>query len=182
MLIKDVLKIAAGTLGLETDSGGLAVNHGERSCLLDCAAAAYAEIVSEYFPLIYDEDIRFNSHGRAFFGNFSKRFFRALRVSLGGLDVAYTAFHDSLRAEVRNADVRVRYEYIPPELQDEYGEIEIDAAVTERILALGIVAEYCLRNGRFEESALYDKKYKDSMLAVSRKKSRIDIKKRSWLK
>ncbi|MDR3292884.1 MAG: hypothetical protein LBT20_02130 [Clostridiales bacterium] len=180
MLIQNVVKKASEILGLTFDPTD--AKNAETAALIGCADTVYGEIVSDYFPLLFEEEILFDGDGRGETENFTKRLLYIVSLKSGEKTVKYTVFPDAIHAEnVRNTVLTVRYAYIPDKIEELTAETELNTGVSERCFALGIASEYCLLNGMFNESVLYDKRFKDSLQAASRKRGEIKIKRRNWV-
>jgi hypothetical protein len=183
MLLKNVLKKAAAMVGLNVDfDAENAENDRDIALLVECANSVYAEIVTEYLPLVFEEEILFGEKGRAYYSAFSKPPVNIVSLKDAGVNAAYTVFHDHICAEnAEGKKLTARYAFKPPEIDGIETELIFNPAVTERTAALGIAAEYSLVCGMFGESVLYDKRYKDSLRNAMRKKGEMKIPARKFI-
>ncbi|MDR3263480.1 MAG: hypothetical protein LBT30_04140 [Clostridiales bacterium] len=180
MLIRNILKKAAAMLGEDIDFD--TVTDGAAD-FLQCADTVYNEITSEYFPLLFEEDIYFDYDGRAAMSGFSKKMLYAVSVKFSGANVKYAVFPSDIYAEsMRSVYLTVRYAYVPAPIESADYITESDFGITERTFALGVACEYCLMKGMFNESLVYDKRYKDSLKSAARKHGEIKVKGRNWLR
>jgi hypothetical protein len=191
MLIQNVLNRAASLLNVEvtarTSSGGTELTH-EGRMLAECAKNVYEELISDYFPLITEENIRFDSQSKISVAALSKKLLRVISIKRYAANFRYTVYTDSIEATGgANLVLTVRYAYCPDisrtieTFVDTAMEAELPADVTERIFALGTVTEYCLVNGMYNECVMYDKRYKDALQVATRKSGEKKLKARTWM-
>jgi hypothetical protein len=183
MLLKNVLKKAAVMVGLDIDfDDENAAQDRDVDLLVKCAAVVFGEIAAEYLPFICEEDIPFAAGDGAFYANFSHPPVNIVSVKSAGVNVGYAVFPD--RVVVKGAagnSLTFRYVYSPPEVFEIDSDLTVNPALTERTAALGIAAEYALVNGMFNESILYDRRYKDSLRNAVRKRGEIRVKARKFI-
>ena len=97
--------------------------------------------------------------------------------SLNGNAMDFTQTHEYM--VVQNLQVVVEYEYCPPtyQLDEQIGYAEKD--VPARVIAYGLMAEFALCEGRFDEAITHHKRYVDNLATLCCPKN-ANIKKRSW--
>jgi hypothetical protein len=183
MPLKNILKKVAAMVGLDIDfDDESAAEDKDVLLLVNCADSVCSEIAAEYLPLIFEEDILFAEGGSAGYAVFSRRPVNIVSLKASGVNVAYTVFPD--RIYVKGAEgkrLTVRYAYLPSDSVGLDSEFVANPAVTERTAALGIAAEYSLINGMFNESVLYDRRYKDSLRSAMRKRGETRIRGRRFI-
>ncbi|MDD3831558.1 MAG: hypothetical protein PHW00_02750 [Clostridia bacterium] len=147
------------------------------SLLVSCANIVLAEIANEYVPLVYKEDVNC-VNGTVAYSTFAKDMLSVLRISdSNGARVRYRYRPDGIDID-SNKVCTVVYSYRPI-YADFLDDVQVGKSViTERIIAFGTIAEYYLLTGKYEDAVLWDKRYKDSLLAVSGKKGEIRVKSR----
>ena len=90
----------------------------------------------------------------------------------------FSVFPEYLKTDV--GKVKIRYTYTPEEkvIKDDSDYV---LYVSQRLFVYGILAEYCLGEGMFEEAAVWDKKYKDAIRAACKAVPCTRIKSRKWV-
>ena len=76
--------------------------------------------------------------------------------------------------------VVIEYQYMPKPLTKSSEVFFSNNKLTERIIAYGVASEYALIENRFEESNMWDERFKQSLMVVLHPKN-LKIKKRRWL-
>ncbi|MDR1905819.1 MAG: hypothetical protein LBQ27_02745 [Clostridiales bacterium] len=182
MLIKNVLKKAAAMLGLNIDlDAANAETDKDIKSLIQCADIVNNEIFTDYFPLLREEEVYFNSAGYAETAALGKKLLRVLSLKYAGVNIKYTIFPGRIYVNgARNAFLTMRYAHAPETVTGLNYDTESDVGITERIFALGVAGEYCLINGMIDESRIFDKRYKDSLLGMTGKRSAINVRQRKW--
>lgn len=127
--------------------------------LLRCTNVVLREIASCYDSLKFTESITTND-GIISYLNLSKTIKEPLHIVKDGEILIFTAFCDHIVTQP--GTLSFTYAYIPP-YKAFSDEAEISPHITDRLVASGVAAEYCLINGRYGESALWDKRYKDAL-------------------
>ncbi len=149
------------------------VENGDATLLGQCARRAVDEVAAEYFPLVRTET-RVPKNGAIDFGDFTFLPRRIYAVTCRGKAVAYTYTADGLTVSETRL-VRVTYAYLPP-VGD---EAIVSPSVPLRTLAYGTAAEYCLLSGLYDDAALWDKRFRDSLVRLNRRGRRLP--QRRWL-
>ena len=159
MKVKDIVFAAAQTLGLYE---GVAAyfNEGktelerEAELLLACLNRVECALALEYLPL-YAEDELLAVTNRVEFASLKYSPVRILGVEDGaGNPVKYKLYPKYLKAQA--GICKVTYSYTPDEKSME-DESDFAALATNSLLIYGVLAEYCAVEGRFEESAVWEK-------------------------
>lgn len=144
--------------------------------LLKCANLVRAEIASDYFPLITAETVS-SVDGIISMYSLMRRPVDVKRITKGGKAVKFKVYPDIIKTVPGEAEIE--YSYMPEDA-GLHGDAGFSDKIGARVLACGTAAEYCLITGLFEEAALWEKRYKDSLLAAQRKKSEIRVRQRRW--
>lgn len=186
--IKSIIQSASTMLGIDelkdlTDINSL----DERSknivgVMLYCFNEVYQELCCDYFPLIIEEKIELDNNCL---------YFNKLNKDINRLYVITDENHNTLNYIVLtnyariydNVDkVIVRYSYVPDLAQSIDDNVECsDLGISDRILALGVAAEYSLYRGKLSEATIFDNRYKDSIESAKLPTRRMYVKSRSWL-
>lgn len=182
MTVKDCMKLAAAELGIEDAvekyfSGDL--NSGQAGkTLLQCYNLIENELALDYFPLIAEDEVQTNT-GMVDFSNLSCAMTKIWGVTdMNGEAVKYRLFPKYIKTQPGR--LKIRYIYAPQEkTADE--ECEFAAAVSKRMVAYGMAAEYCMHMGLYEEADAWDKKYKGAIEAAYKGTPCKRISSRRWV-
>ena len=166
-------EVGAYLLGTSTDSEAEA----KATALLRCFNLVENEVALDYLPLLAEEEMESDT-GVINYSALSREAARVLGVwDEWGNKLPFTLFPEYLKTQPQK--VRVRYTYLPKEKSfDDESDFTLHASV--RLLSYGVAAEYALANGLFEEAAVWDKKYKDSIKAAYSAKPPRRIRSRRW--
>ncbi len=185
MTIKDIVTTAAVCLGktevLEYLEKGVAENveqvEKELNLLLRCTVLTVEQLATEYAPLSMEEQFQ-TENGRIYFSDFSRRVLEILSVkSLGKIEQTFKVYPEFVKTI--NGRVVVEYNYLPQNLKLA-DEISFDnGKITERIISYGVASEYALIEDCYEESVMWDERFKQSLIkAIGTKNAR--VKQRRW--
>ena len=167
MTVKDCMKLAAAELGVEDALEGYfndSINAGRAGkMLLQCYNLVENELALDYFPLTAEDEVQTNT-GVVEFSALSYGATKIWAVTDGnGEAVKYRLFPKYVKTQP--GKVKIRYSYAPGEKAEE-DECECAAAVSKRMIAYGMAAEFCLLTGLYEEADTWDKKYKGAIEAA----------------
>lgn len=189
MKIKEILTLTAFYLQLEDvlglpqlkdDYGGAPETGTEAERvlgqLLRCANLVCGEIASDYYPLSAKETVS-TADGTISPLALNKRLIDVKRITQAGCPVRFKVYPAAIKTA--GGKVEIEYSYLPENYPLD-GETDFGDKISARIIAYGTAAEYCLICGLFEEAVVWEKRFKDSMLAAQSKKSEIRVKGRKW--
>ena len=180
LTVKEILLAAAQTLNLddaEAYLSGRSTQVGESNDLLRCYNLVENELALDYLPL-YAEEVLQSSTGVIYYSTFDNAVVRVLHVGdEWDNPVEFKLFPDYMKTQP--GVVKVRYTYSPrPKQIAEVCDYTLQASA--RLFVYGIAAEYTLAMGMFEESAVWDKKYKDAITAAYRARPSKTLRSRRW--
>ncbi len=183
MTVKELIVAAAISLGIAENvnaylENGDSVGQKDTERLLECFNLVENELALDYLPLYAEETLQ-SATGSIDFSALSKAAVRILQVTdEWGNSVKYRLFPDYLKTQP--GKLLISYTYTPK--RKELGE-ESDFVLqaSSRLFAYGMAAEYSLMTGRYEEAAIWDKKYKEAIDAAYRARPCERIKSRSWV-
>lgn len=183
MKVKDIVMAAAQALGfaegVETYFDGKSETlKREAELLLACFNRVECSLALEYLPL-YAEDELLTVTERLEFSSFTYSPVRILSVEDGeGNPVKYKLYPKYLKVQAGHC--KVTYTYTPNEKGiDE--ESDFSLLTGDSMFIHGTLAEYCAAEGRFEEAAIWDKKYKEGIEAAFRGKACKRLSSRRWV-
>ena len=183
MIVKDILLEAADLLGMNPEveayfNGDSDDYEMQATQLLTCFHVAECALALNYFPL-YVEDELLTATGKLDFSSFSHSPVRIIRVTnMTGEELAYTIYPSYIKTEVGR--IKVQYSYTPSiKTADDVSDLSM--AAPAHLLVYGTLSEYCVANGMFHESAIWDKKLKDSVDYLCHTKKCKRLGSRKWV-
>ena len=183
--VREVLLLAANLLGiadgvLEYWGNPSAETAGRRDgeLLLSCFQTVENELALDYLPLMAEDEV-VTSTGSVKYTNLGKPAVRILCVeNEWGEPLKYKLFSD--RLETQSGKVKITYAYTPTAKTLD-GVSEYQTAVSERLFAYGIAAEYSLAVGDTLTASYWDKKYKEAIRIAYRLRPCKKIRSRRWV-
>ncbi|MCI8370568.1 MAG: hypothetical protein HFE41_05260 [Clostridia bacterium] len=136
--------------------------------MLYCFSAVEDELARFYFPLTAKET--FFAPLRQFpFDEFKRRPVKIIKVTSGGREIKYIAYPTYLKADAD--EIEVEYAFAPGKKTLD-GDCDFSEEVTtEKMLAAGALAEYCLIQGEMAYAEYFEKIYRREIDAVARSNS-----------
>ncbi|MCL2847579.1 MAG: hypothetical protein FWE13_02355 [Firmicutes bacterium] len=178
MTILNIVELSAEMLTLERIVEAIKnpqevslLSHEQREfdILVQSARTVIDEIGREYAPLTKISRINVSNRGIIPFSAFPLPVLEVRRVSNGITSMRFTQSLDGIVVDTPfGAELDITYTYAPQPacnttpLEWENGRIGL------RLIAFGTVAEYCIRLGMIDEAVLWDRRYKDALLAMAR--------------
>lgn len=186
MTIKDVVKLAAIFLNRKDINEyldgqidtPLEQTKNDVNTLANLANVVVNELACSYVPAKKSEDVLPNDE-RVCYKDLSERPLKILRVlDRKGVEQTYSYSYEFIR--VKNIPLTIEYEYSPreKELDEEICYQEKD--VPARVIAYGLVAEFSIVMGEFNQAVTWHKRYTDSIADICLPKNK-NVKIRSWL-
>ncbi len=149
--------------------------------LLYCYKMIISELNEEYVPLKYVQSLRVQNN-RCEFRNLFFPVIEILSITYNGEEIDFESKSTYFSCNVpHNSYVQITYNYVPKiyGIYDEvlYSEVEIPT----RILVFGIIREYMLLNGLYEEAVIYDERFRNTLEEFLNKKKKSGVmKRRGW--
>lgn len=182
MLVKDVVALAAETLGLEGVAGKLeeAEPSGEVRSLLRCYNLIENEVALDFFPLKAAETFVPEDEAVSY-RRFSHAPVNILKVTDGeGRPVAFSVLPTVLSVPGCKGSVHVTYSY-SPEAKALADETAFADNISARLLAFGVASEYCLTNRKYSEGAMWGRRYRDALRAAGILRRTLSVRSRRWI-
>ena len=183
MKVKDIVLSAALKLGV-AEGVKMYLNEEdytyerEALLLLDCFSTVENDLALNYFPL-RAEDLLRTVTGALQFSTFAHSPVRILSVkNEEGKDVEFTVYPQYLKTGP--GTFTVTYTYTPDKVTIE-DDGNFGVAVPENLIVFGMLAEYCMTEGRFEEGTIWEKKYKEAIERVYKLGTCTRLKSRTWI-
>ncbi len=182
MTVKEILLTAATELGFGEDAKafleeGVEDEIQKMELLLECFNLTENELALDYLPL-YAEDTVSSSSGKILYSTFKKSPVHILQVQdTSGNPIKFKIFADGIKTQA--GKVNVTYTYTPDKKTfEEESDYQIQASTS--LMAYGVLSHYTLATGLFEESAIWEKKYKNAIEAVYRARPSERLRSRRW--
>lgn len=181
MKLEEVITIALTYLGDEMSGDDLAKSEYDDKIklLVKCANIMMTEIASDYLPLEDECEVEAKEY-RFSYENIPRRVHSIVSITddknqnVDFKSRSYTCLTS------KNGMLKVRYKYLPEQV-DLKDDCDVDTRVSERTLALGTCAEYCMINGMYEQSSGFSERFKQDMRSCVRPPKSITIKAREWV-
>ncbi len=185
MTIKDIIKTAAVFLNLtdvtEYLNGNVQTPAANTlsavNSLTGLTNLVIAELAASYVPMTCTETVQ-TDDGKIVFASLTHNVTRILSVKNSfGHDAEFKLYPEYIK--VFGGEYTVEYEYAPANygLNDAVG---FNGKITAALLGYGVAAEYCITQGRFEESLLWRQRYAAGVERVALPKCKT-LKGRCWL-
>lgn len=192
MEVKDILKLAIVFLDkkelledekfLATLPEGYVSNEKREqdiNQLLLCFNLIYNEIARDYMPLLQKEEIEF-SDDKFSYNALQKVLLDVFSLkNLNGRNVKYKMYPTYLYAKTKKAVIEYSYEPENLEIDDEIENF--GGRIPARVFGYGVAMEYSFLASQSTEALIWEQRYKESLLAISRKKSEIVLPSRRWI-
>ena len=199
MKIRDVAELAAVLLGKQEiiNTGIFTVSepdeyaqeeiaaNRELQLIIRCANLVAKEIACDYVPLLHTQKIVCGG-GTVPYDAFDKTLLEiktwkvwqnAVGGGVGG-NVNYYTFSDYV--EVQPGEYEVSYTFIP-ETKGFFDDTDYGGTkISDRILAYGTAAEFCLISGLYDDALIWERRYKDALMIASKKTNAVFLPRRRW--
>ena len=189
MIVKDVIKQVAINLGLNdlletTALDGEQTITEEEQCeinkLISCCNLVVNQIASEYVTLKDEVKLTSNTGTIAYSKITNKILVDILSVKKNGAYVKFNCKPTNL--ETVEGELEIEFAYQPNMATSISSQIDFnDFKINSRVIAYGVTAEYCFINSMYDDAAIWDNRFKNSLINVLRPRREIKIKKRLWV-
>lgn len=179
MKVEEILKEVLIRLGEENkyDIENLPQNDEEINTIIKCINMIVSEIASDYMPIVHSEKIQ-TVAGAIPYDALSKKLINLKKVSKNGSKIVAKMYPNEILTK-ESGYVDVEYYFMPNEIT--LGDkIELSPRVTTLLLTNGVLGEYCLLQGRYEDSMFYDKRYREMLKVASSSPKGIMLKPGRW--
>lgn len=183
MTVKECIAAAAVELGIGDEvreylDGTSSVGKADAENLLQCFNLVENELALDHLPL-YAEDTLETLTGTVAYSELSHSVVRVIGVyDEAGEEVGYKLFPAYLKAQA--GKLTVRYTYTPT-AKTMTGSSDYTLYASARLFAYGMAAEYAAASGEYEAAAIWDKKYKEAIVAAYRTHKAKKIRSRRWV-
>ncbi len=189
MIAQDVIKLAVKYIGeadlaLTDILGGQIEATGQQiekvELLLDCVNDVVQTLSLMYFPLKFEESVN-SSTGIVNFADLTKPIVDILKLTdEHNLEVDYTFFPTHF--EAKKGKLNLVYTYMPDYVHSFREELEVaENKVSERLLALGVVARYFMFVGMYSDAEAWNMMFERACLVSKRRKDNVVMRKRRWI-
>ncbi|MCK9574970.1 MAG: hypothetical protein WCX32_02120 [Clostridia bacterium] len=192
MTTNNIIELAASYLELEDINEYLLNPEGEHttntlkiySALVKCVSYVYSQIATDLLPLVYSEQIvctdkQFN------ISNLTKRVIDIISITNENAKInfkVYPTYVECMLNDLSTTNITVKYCYLPDFPTNATDDLlDFCGKMTPRTFAYGVATEYCMITGAYDEANIWDKRFKDCVLAIYHKKREVKIPPRRWL-
>lgn len=146
--------------------------------LIKCYNVTVSELSEEYFPLLKRENVRLKN-GKFYYKDLKKDALEIKNVFFDGEPISFKVYTEYFTAD--KDEVEVEYVFRCKNKNRLTDECEYDGKdVSERIIAEGVVSEWLMNAGMFDEAISRRAKYVNSLKNVMLKRKVGKIKARGW--
>ncbi len=178
MNLKDIIENCLGYLDGEVgEIGTFAQNSNKVKLLIRCANIKIKEIACDYLPLT-DECEMVVENGQIELGAFPRRVKEVLSVTKGGVRQYFKVSPSSIFVKT-GGRVIVKYHYLPTDIKLN-DMVEVDSRVSDVTLIFGVLSEYCMATGRYEEGVYWGEKFESGMAVACRSNRERFVKVGRW--
>ena len=185
MTVKEILKLAIIFLGydevLDTnifDGETQPSEDNEKliSVLERCLNLTIEEIATDYIPIIKTKEVIFKN-GKVALNEINENLMEVISVKRNG-NVEFYEDNEFLYANIDRADVIFRK--YPEKLKITDDCDEFLRKLPARVIAYGVAMEYSFITTLSDEATIWEKRYKDGLLVLSRKNSERKLPRWRW--
>lgn len=177
MTVKEVLKTVSAMIGREdaiSYLNGSTLGVGEETAptvnlMANLLNLVISELSATFIPMIKTETVT-TQNGKVFYASLKENAVRIIKVyDADGKELSIKSNAEYLETEKNT--VTVEYEYAPTSygLTDTIGYTEKEVSLST--LAYGVVAEYSISQGNFDEAVMWHKRYVDSVSQMRKLKN-----------
>lgn len=176
MKLGECILLAANSLGLENVLSDKTQSDTDK-LLVCCANNVLDEITSEYLPLKCEVTVS-TSDGTIPYSELGN-VYDVVNVTKNGVKIDYSLYPSFIEVDGLG-EYKVTFYARPNKLEPE-DDIPVQLRLTPRIVSYGIIAEYLLVSGLYEEAVTYDRRFKDALNRLAYCNGEKRIKRRRWL-
>ncbi len=145
--------------------------------ILSCYSLLVGELCDEIEPLVSFQELE-SDDGNFYYENFEFRPTKILKVEENGVNKKFQNLLTHLKTDAKK--ITVTYERAPKKPTALEDECEFSNVFSLRVLGSGLVAEYFLTIGLFDEAIVWRNRFEDAIKTYSIKKKRKILKQRAW--
>jgi len=177
-MTKNILKLTATFLGLDDVNTYLADTTQTPSSevtktineLIVFTNYVMREITREYYPLKTTETVVSNENKIIAFSTLSKTITVISDVkNCTGLSVKYALYPDHIEVGNANQEYTLFYSYCPNAISTLQDTLKLPLGLDYFIVCFGVASEYCLAKGLYEEAAMWENRFINSLKNVNGK-------------
>ena len=145
----------------------------ETTLMLECINLTVFDIAEQHFPLTRVESYVSNSLCQVSLSSFDKTVYRIVDVyDSKGRKTTFRTFDEFIKLCEPDSKFEFVYEYLPERAKGMGKYVEAVSMVTERVIALGACAVFCLANGLYDEAKLWDLRFNEAIDKIKNKSRR----------
>ena len=170
-----------GVLSLPEMGGNTQSNQSQNdlSLLKKCVNLTINEIAGDYIPLNFIESVLISDQ-KIPYTALKKPAQKIKSIKDGQGANCYFKVYPSYIYTDCKGECHIEYSYIPANLEDLNGSVEVNPKATSRLIAYGTAREYCLITSMYEQAKTWDERYKDGLQNIAKASTVLKIPKRLW--
>ena len=150
----------------------------ELTLLLRCFNMTLEEVSRDYFPLLFKQTLT-PVNGVIANTAFTKTPVEIFSVKKGGEAVEYSLYPDGMHLSA-NTEHEIIYGYLSGDKTIEE-IVEVHPKVTEGLLVLGTLMNYCVASSKYEDSLIYERRFKETVQEKLKKAGELKLPERRWI-
>lgn len=184
MTVKEVVRLAAEMLGRQDLSETIDAledePEGEVKLLVRCFQLVENEVALDYFPLKKEEPFAPAEH-KVNYTRFSSAPVDVLKVTDGNGKAAEFQIRPTHVYLPGEYDVvSVTYSYAPAQKTIE-DTSDFSGKISARLLAYGVASEFSLACARYQEAAMWEKRFRDALKYANLCRRKLSMRSRRWV-
>jgi hypothetical protein len=146
--------------------------------LVRCVNLTISEIATDYVPLTSQEIVTVTKDFLEY-SALTKVVLDVLKITTKGASIKFKSEPNGM--PLKNARYTVEYRYLPKRGNWE-DEIDYNTGlVTARVVAYGVITEYCIISGLTDDAVMWDGRYRQALLTATTKSEK-RVKPQQWLR
>lgn len=154
-----------------------AQTQSDLNLIVNCINLTASEIATDYLPIVFEEDIVVLNN-QFDLKNLSKTILKPMELKFGLQNAFYKVIDNKLITKCGN--YTLKYSIMPDTFELDDDIICFSSALSLAVFCYGVCANYTLIGGSYEESSLWESKFKDGILVAGRKNKEIKMPQRRW--
>ena len=164
---------------LSGGTGSSEASINELNHLLACTRQVLKQIATDYIPCLFYEDIVVDDSERYAINSLTQCMLtvRSIERSSGG---KVSVHQENGYLILKKGNYHICYSYLPTVLDTSEEYTDFDGAITERVVAYGIVAEYFILSGQYDDAYIWERRFKDGLTNATKRLDNIVMGARQW--
>lgn len=155
-------------------------NNPECKEMLKFLNVVLQRIATEYIFCFFSEDIIIRENNFYDLSKLQKKFYSIRKIEReSGNYEQYVISRNTLH--MKKGKYKIKYAYLPKDYTFGENICDFETILTEDAVVLGVLSEYYLKNGFYEEYEIYQYKFESKMKKCTARLDEIKVRKRLWV-